>query len=148
MRKIWILVSAVVFSCLFGSSYFYFFSVLLRNPDSVQDEVVNSVEDVSFIYYNQLGVYENTSKMDQEVVSLTNKGINVYTFKKGSLTVYVSHVSSKKSDTVNGQTELTTLGYSFILKECEVSNKVVVGELLSNKDYQGVLEVLYENKGN
>lgn len=148
MRKIWILVCAVVFSCLFGSGYFYFFSVLLRDSNTVEEEVVNSVGDVSFIYYNQLGVYENTSKMDQEVVGLSNKGIDVYTFKKGNLTVYVSHVSSDKSDTLEGQTELTALGYSYILKECEVMDSLEVSKLLGNNDYQGVLEVLYEDKGN
>lgn len=148
MRKMWILVSAVIFSCLFGSGYFYFFSTLLNEPKRIESEVVNSVSDASFIYYNQIGVFENTSKMDLEVSKLSMLGINIYTYKKGELTVYVSHVSSDKNKTLAGQTELATHGYSFILKECEVEDESAITKLLAENDFQGVLEVLYEDKGN
>lgn len=145
MRKLWIMISAILLSCIFGSGYFYFFSQYLNVPSNVvKEDATSSVLNSVLLYYNQLGVYEKTEKMEGEVASLKEKGIVVYSYKRDNLTVYVSHVSTTKSDTLEGQTELALLGYPFLLKECEVNDSEVL-TLIENNDYQGALELFYEN---
>lgn len=145
MRKIWIMVSAVLLSCVFGSGYFYFFSSVVKKPNiGEQQKDVSSVVDSSMVYFNQIGVYKNPDKMEKEVEELEKKGITIYSFKRNDLTVFVSHVSLEKSKTLEGQTELASLGYSFLLKECEVENQEIASVIASN-DYQKALEMIYEN---
>ena len=143
MRKLWILAGAILLSCVFGSGYFFFFSMYLKE---VPLEIVSSPMGNSSLYYNQIGVFANTTIMDQEIIQLQEMGIQVYTFRKGDLTVYVTHVSTSKEETITGQGELTTLGYTYVLKSESITDQEVI-TLLKERSYQKVLEKLYEDQG-
>lgn len=145
MRKLWILAGAVLLSCVFGSGYFYFFSMYVKETKTPLETVSSPVFEGD-LYYNQLGVYANTTKMDQEVISLESKGIQVYTFRKNELTVYVTHVSTSKEDTIKGQGELTALGYTYVLKSETITDQEVI-TLLKDDSYQKALETIYEDQG-
>ncbi len=135
MKRSHIYLCAIVLSAVFGFLYFSVFSFM---GQGVSLQAAGKTPGQFTIYVNQLGIYENAEKMYQNVSALKAKGIDVLAYKKGNLTVFVTHVTKEEKVALEGIPALKELGFKAITKRYDISDQELIEELKKG-EYEKVL---------
>lgn len=135
MKRSHVYLCAILLSAVFGFLYFSVFSLMGQTPSL---QVGGKTTGQITLYVNQLGIYENAEKMYQNASALEAKGIDVLAYKKGNLTVFVTHVTKEEKVALDGIPALKELGFKAITKRYDITDQDLI-EQLKKGDYEKVL---------